>query len=136
MYSYGPPLMAEREQDDQLEHTYSSHVKIRDVVQKTRRRRWMIGKSGERGSGISVRVVRHDDDDDDIYTERERGGQRKTYMELIIYILNNITLFMIVCSTNSTSSFSFPMMMSGWFFSFSSSLLILPAHLRLRWRSK
>ena len=25
----------------------------------------MIGKSGERGSGISVQVARHDDDDDD-----------------------------------------------------------------------
>ena len=27
--------------------------------------RWTIGKSGERGSGISVLPVRHDDDDDD-----------------------------------------------------------------------
>ena len=26
----------------------------------------MIGRSGERGSGISVLVARHDDDDDDI----------------------------------------------------------------------
>ncbi len=37
MYSYGPPLMAEQKQDDQL----------------------------ERGSEISVRVARDDDDDDD-----------------------------------------------------------------------
>ena len=28
----------------------------------------MIGRSGERGSGISVLAARHDDDDDDIYT--------------------------------------------------------------------
>ena len=28
-------------------------------------KRWSIGKSGERGSGISVLVARHDDDDDD-----------------------------------------------------------------------
>ena len=28
-------------------------------------RRWTIGRRGERGSGISVPVVRHDDDDDD-----------------------------------------------------------------------
>ena len=28
-------------------------------------RRWMIGKSGERGSGISLLPARHDDDDDD-----------------------------------------------------------------------
>ena len=28
-------------------------------------RRWVIGRSGERGSGISVLVARHDDDDDD-----------------------------------------------------------------------
>ena len=58
------PLMTEQKQDDQLEHTYSSYVRIRDVVQKTCRRRWTIGKSGERGSGISVRAARHDDDDD------------------------------------------------------------------------
>ena len=25
---------------------------------------WMIGRSGERGSGISVQVAQHDDDDD------------------------------------------------------------------------
>ena len=34
-----------------------------DTGQKTYRRRWMIGRSGERGSGISVLVARHDDDD-------------------------------------------------------------------------
>ena len=28
----------------------------------------MIGRSGERGSGISVLVARHDDDDDDIFS--------------------------------------------------------------------
>ena len=28
-------------------------------------KRWMIGRSGERGSGISVLAARHDDDDDD-----------------------------------------------------------------------
>ena len=27
----------------------------------------MIGRNGERGSGISALAVRHDDDDDDIY---------------------------------------------------------------------
>ena len=32
---------------------------------KTSQRRWTTGKSGERGSGISVLVARHDDDDDD-----------------------------------------------------------------------
>ena len=64
MYSYGPPHMAEQKQDDQLEHTYSSYVRIRDVALKTCQRRWMIGRSGERGSGISVLAARHDDDDD------------------------------------------------------------------------
>ena len=64
MYSYGPPHMAKQKQDDQLEHTYSSYVRIRDVNLKTCQKRWMIGRSGERGSGISVLVARHDDDDD------------------------------------------------------------------------
>ena len=30
MYSYGPPHMTEQKQDDQLEHTFSSYVRIRD----------------------------------------------------------------------------------------------------------
>ena len=62
MYSYGPPHMAVQKQDDQHEHTFSNYVRIRDVVQKTCLRRWTIGKSGERGSGISVLPTRHDDD--------------------------------------------------------------------------
>ena len=46
--------------------TYSSYVRIRDVAQKTCQRRWLIGRSGERGSGISVLAARHDDDDDEL----------------------------------------------------------------------
>ena len=45
--------------------TYSSYVRIRDVALKTCQRRWAIGKSGERGLGISVLAAWHDDDDDD-----------------------------------------------------------------------
>ena len=61
MYSYEPLHMAEQKQDDQLEHTYSSYVRIRDVALKTCQRRWIIGRSGERGSEISVLAARHDD---------------------------------------------------------------------------
>ena len=71
MYSHGPPHMAVQKQDDQHEHTFSSYVRIRDVVLKTYLGRWTIGRSGERGSGISVSPARYDDDDDDdisIYT--------------------------------------------------------------------
>ena len=63
MYSYEPSHMAKQKQDDQLEHTYSSYVRIRDVALKTCQRRWTIGRSGERGSGISVLAALHDDDD-------------------------------------------------------------------------
>ena len=61
------PHMAKQKQDDQLEHTYSSYVRIQDVALKTGQRRWTRGRSGERGSGISVLVARHDDDDDDLW---------------------------------------------------------------------
>ena len=60
----GPPHMAEQNQDDQLEPTYSSSVKLRDVTLRTSQKRWMIGRSGERGSGISMLAARHDGDDD------------------------------------------------------------------------
>ena len=64
MYSYGPLHMAVQKQDDQHEHTFRNYVRIQDVVQKTCLRRWTIGKSGERGSGISVLPAWHDDDDE------------------------------------------------------------------------
>ena len=64
LYSDGAPHMVKQKQDDQLERTYSRYVRIRDVDLKTCQERWMIGRSGERGSGISVLVARHDDDDD------------------------------------------------------------------------
>ena len=55
--------MAAQKQDDQLERTFSSYVRIQDVVLKTYLGRWTIGRSGERGSGISVLPARYDDDD-------------------------------------------------------------------------
>ena len=64
MYSCGPPHMAKQKQDDQLEHTYSSYVRIRDAPLKTSQKRWMIGRSGERVSEISMLAARHDYDDD------------------------------------------------------------------------
>ena len=57
--------MAAQKQDDQLERTFSSYVRIQVVVRKTYLGRWTIGRSGERGSGISVLPARYDDDDDD-----------------------------------------------------------------------
>ena len=65
MYSYGSPHMAEQKQDDQLEYTYSSYVRIRDVALKTCQRQWTIGGSDKRGSGISVLAARHDGDNVD-----------------------------------------------------------------------
>ena len=66
MYLYGSPHMAVQKQDDQLERTFSSYVRIQVVVLKTYLGRWTIGRSGERGSGISVLPARYDDDDDDM----------------------------------------------------------------------
>ena len=40
-------------------------MRIRDAVLKTYLGRGTIGRSGERGSGISVLPARYDDDDDD-----------------------------------------------------------------------
>ena len=35
MYSYGPPHIVKQKQDDQLKHTFSSYVRVRDVALKT-----------------------------------------------------------------------------------------------------
>ena len=50
---------------DQLEHTYSSSVRIRYVALRTSQKRWTIVRSGEKGSGIPVLVAQYDNDDDD-----------------------------------------------------------------------
>ena len=65
MYSCGPLHMDEQRQDNQLEPTYSSSVLIQDVALKTCWKQWTIEKGGEKGSGISMLMVWHDDDDDD-----------------------------------------------------------------------
>ena len=56
------PTYGRAKAGDHLEHTFSSYVRIRDVALKTCKRRWTIGKSGERVSGISVLPAWHDDD--------------------------------------------------------------------------
>ena len=57
------PTVDVQEWDDQHGLTYSNYVRTQDVTLKTCRRRWMIGRNGERGSGISALAARHDDDD-------------------------------------------------------------------------
>ena len=74
--------MAVQKQDDQHEHTFSSYVRIRDVVLKTCLGRWTIGRSGERGSGISVLPARYDDDDDELLEKFDR-----------VDLVNNISSF-------------------------------------------
>ena len=51
-----------------LEHTSSSSVGIRDVALRTCHRRWTIGRSGERVSGITMLAAPHDEDDDIYYS--------------------------------------------------------------------
>ena len=80
--------MAELKQDDLLENTYNSCMRIRDVAQNTCQRRWTIGKSGEGGSGISVLAAWHDDDDDD----RGRGILIVSAF-IIIIIIHSLELF-------------------------------------------
>ena len=56
----------------------ATKMRIRDAVQTTCQRRWTVGKSGERGSGISVLTARHDDDDDDIHKKNKK--EKRNYL--------------------------------------------------------
>ena len=69
MYSYGPLHMTKQKQGDHLEPIYSSSVRKRSVALRTYRKRWMKGRGGEKGSGISVPMAQQDDDDDDNETK-------------------------------------------------------------------
>ena len=57
--------MDEQRPDNLPEPTYSSSVSIWDVALKTCQKQWMIEKGGEKGSGISMLMMWHDDDDDE-----------------------------------------------------------------------
>ena len=63
MYSCRPLHMDKQREDIQFKPTYSSPVLIQDVALRICRKQWMIGRCGERQSGISVLIARHDDDD-------------------------------------------------------------------------
>ena len=84
MYSHGLPHMAGQKQDYQLENTFSSYVRIRDVALKTWQRRWTIGRSSERRSGISVLAMRHDNDDDN--TQSKTTESPDIFNIIVIYL--------------------------------------------------
>ena len=107
MYSYRSPHTAAQKQDDQHERTFSSYVRIQVVVLKTCLGRWTIGRSGERGSGISVLPARYDDDDD-IYIyiyiyiyivgpKREKSKYFKMNMSTKIFIFLGFFSFLHRC---------------------------------------
>ena len=56
------PHKNEQRQDVLLEPTYSSSVPILDVALRICRKQWTIERYGEKGSGISVLIARHDND--------------------------------------------------------------------------
>ena len=107
MYSYGPPHMAEQKQDNQLKHTFSSYVRIRDVALKTYHRWWTIGRSGERGSGISVLTARHDDDD---YAVNAVSGCYNKYFFALFHVIFGSLYWVDAIFTAGESSSSF----SSW----------------------
>ena len=98
------PTLAAQKQDDQLERTFSSYVRIQVVVLKTYLGRWTIGRSGERGSGISMLPARYDDDDD-ILTKLWHKEINKKIIEMIrmklwSYIIDTIILIvLLICFT-------------------------------------
>ena len=77
--------MAELKQGDQLEPTYSSYMRIWDIAMRTCQKRLTIGRSGERGSGISVLVARHDEEDDEMELVKLMLGLSRQRLVIIIF---------------------------------------------------
>ena len=86
MYSCGPPHMAGQKQDAQLEHAYSSYVRIRDVALRTCQRWWTVWRSGERGWGISVLEARHDDDESQLNWLSNAAGAEEWLNTYILFL--------------------------------------------------
>ena len=52
----------------------------------------MIGRSGERGSGISVLAARHDDDDDDEFSMMKYISRKCYYIMANNYLINQLII--------------------------------------------
>ena len=92
--------MDEQRQDDQLEPIYNSFVPIRDVAQKTSRKRRTIEMDDERGSGRSV-LAAHDDDD--IYDKNQWNIDKsdtfncfRSKISFFIYRISSETILIIL----------------------------------------
>ena len=112
--------MAAQKQDDQLERTFSSYVRIQDVVLKTYLGRWTIGRSGERGSGISVLPARYDDDDDDDDDETATDGDASVLQSVEYPVIAFTPRFILICPL-------LPMSQADMFKNYSYLSLILDA---------
>ena len=76
--------MHQQTQDDQIEPTCSSSVQIRGVDLKTCRKQWAIVKGGEKVSGISMLMARHDENDDiSSVSSASLHFQRKYFVQTI-----------------------------------------------------
>ena len=65
--------------DNQLELIYNSSALTQDLTWMTCRKRWMIERNTERGSGKSVQAARHDDDDDNA---EDKANMKIIYMKI------------------------------------------------------
>ena len=65
------PHMDDQRHEHQQGPTYNSSVPLQDEALKTNRKRWTIEKYGERRSGSSVLMGRHDDGDDDTLSDEQ-----------------------------------------------------------------
>ena len=96
MFSYGPLHVAEQKQGDQLDPTYSSYVRIRDVALGTCQKRWTIRGSGERWLGISILVASQDDDDDDIDWSSNYTFLKLYYFYICLYFHVQVSMNLVL----------------------------------------
>ena len=96
MYSCGPHSHG-RAKAGRPARTYIQP--IRDVALRICRKQWTIGRRGERGSGISLLIVQHDDDDRSagilflvaiLFLTRTKGPEKrnncKSYVNKLIFL--------------------------------------------------
>ena len=120
MHSCGPLHMDEQRQDDQLERTYRSSVPIRHVALRTCRKQWKIGRGGDRGLGISMLIVRHDDDN--TYTHTHTHTHTHTYIYICIY------MYVCMCTCVCVNKWEKTIAWKRWI---KQPCLLLNLHLRL-----
>ena len=103
---------------DELNSTTILLLQIGEDTLKTCQKRWMIGRNGERGPGMSVLVARHDDDDEGWYAFKQRNWIEPICFLRLFFFSSTWSVILQKLKSKSTQIFIHSLEIRYWFMPF------------------